>query len=142
MAQVTIADVVTIISVPIVLEPGRAAHAALGGGLVAVAVLALFGVGRLLAGREWVRNVRRRSKRRHWALDLRLSLLTVFLLAWIAQKSGTSVLIAGFGAGLVVALIGGPKRLSTQMRGIAEGFFILPVIRGPRRPARPACVYR
>ncbi len=124
MAQVTIADVVTIISVPIVLEPGRAAHAALGGALVAIAALALFGAGRLLAGREWVRNVRRRSKRRHWALDLRLSLLTVFLLAWVAQKSGTSVLIAGFGAGLVVALIGGPKRLSTQMRGIAEGFFI------------------
>ena len=24
----------------------------------------------------------------------------------------------------MVALIGGPKRLSTQMRGVAEGFFI------------------
>ena len=39
-------------------------------------------------------------------------------------KSGTSVLIAGFGAGVMVALIGGPKRLSTQVRGVAEGFFI------------------
>ncbi len=64
------------------------------------------------------------SKQRHWALDLRLSLLVLFLLAWIAQKSGTSVLIAGFGAGVTVALIGGPKRLSTQMRGVADGFFI------------------
>ena len=37
-----------------------------------------------------------RSKRR-WALDLRLSLLVLFTLSWIAQKSGTSVLVAGFG---------------------------------------------
>jgi Kef-type K+ transport system membrane component KefB len=124
MAQVTIADVVTIVSVPIVLQPGRAIHAVLGSLLVAAVVLALFGGARLLAAREWVDRVRRLSKRRHWALDLRVSLLVLFLLAWIAQKSGTSVLIAGFGAGVMVALVGGPKRLSTQIRGVADGFFI------------------
>jgi Kef-type K+ transport system membrane component KefB len=124
MAQVTIADVVTILSVPIVLQPGRTLHAVLGGVLVAVGVLLLFGAARLLRGHAWVHHVRRLSKQRHWALDLRLSLLVLFFLAWIAQKSGTSVLIAGFGAGLMVALVGGPKRLSTQMRGLAEGFFI------------------
>lgn len=124
MAWVTIADVVTILSVPIVLEPSRTGHAVLGGALVAAAVGALYGVARLLAGHAWVRRVRHLSKRRHWALDLRLSLLVLFFLAWIAQKSGTSVLVAGFGAGVMVALIGGPKRLSTQMRGVAEGFFI------------------
>ncbi len=124
MAQVTIADVVTILSVPIVLQPQRTAHAVIGAALVTVAVVALYGVARLLAGHRWVSHVRRMSKRRHWALDLRLSLLVLFLLAWIAQKSGTSVLIAGFGAGVTVALIGGPKRLSTQMRGVADGFFI------------------
>ena len=124
MAWVTIADVVTILSVPIALQPGRAGHVVLGGVLVAAAGLALFGVARMLAGHAWVRRLRHLSKQRHWALDLRLSLLVLFLLAWIAQKSGTSVLIAGFGAGVMVALIGGPKRLSTQMRGIADGFFI------------------
>jgi Kef-type K+ transport system membrane component KefB len=124
MAQVTIADVVTILSVPIVLEPGRAIHAVLGSALVAVGVLLLLGAARLLAGHAWVHRVRGLSKQRHWALDLRLSLLVLFLLAWIAQKSGTSVLIAGFGAGVMVALIGGPQRLSTQMRGVADGFFI------------------
>ncbi|HSZ06013.1 MAG TPA: cation:proton antiporter [Solirubrobacteraceae bacterium] len=124
MAQVTIADVVTILSVPIVLQPQRTVHAVIGAALVTVAVLALLGVARLLTGHRWVRYVRRLSKRRHWALDLRLSLLVLFLLAWIAQRSGTSVLIAGFGAGVTVALIGGPKRLSTQMRGVADGFFI------------------
>ncbi len=124
MAQVTIADVITILSVPIVLEPTRLGHAVLGGALVAATVLLLLGAARLLAPHEWVHRVRHLSKRRHWALDLRLSLLVLFLLAWIAQKVGTSILIAGFGAGLTVAVIGGPKRLSTQMRGVADGFFI------------------
>jgi Kef-type K+ transport system membrane component KefB len=124
MAQVTIADVVTIVAVPIVLAPSRAEHAALGGALVAaVAALLLVGT-RLLGEHGWIHQVRKLSKQRHWALDLRLSLLVLFLLAWIAQESGTSVLVAGFGAGVTVALIGGPKRLSTQMRGLADGFFI------------------
>lgn len=124
MAQVTIADIVTILSVPIVLQPARILHAALGGVLVTAGVLLLLVAARLLRGRAWVGHVRHLSKQRHWALDLRLSLLVLFLLAWVAQKSGTSVLIAGFGAGLMVALIGGPKRLSTQVRGVADGFFI------------------
>jgi Kef-type K+ transport system membrane component KefB len=124
MAQVTIADVVTILSVPIVLAPGNTANALLGSALVALAVLLLLSAARLLAGHPWVHHVRHLSKQRHWALDLRLSLLVLFFLAWIADKSGTSVLIAGFGAGLMVAVIGGPKRLSTQVRGVADGFFI------------------
>jgi Kef-type K+ transport system membrane component KefB len=124
MAQVTIADVITILSVPIVLQPARVDHALLGGVLVGATILLLLGGARALIGHRWVRRVRRLSKQRHWALDLRLSLLVLFLLAWIAQKGGTSILIAGFGAGLMVAVIGGPKRLSTQMRGIADGFFV------------------
>jgi Kef-type K+ transport system membrane component KefB len=124
MTQVTIADVVTIIAVPIVLAPARTSRTILGGALVAGTALLLLGAARALRDTERVRRVRALSKRRQWALDLRLSLVVLFLLAWIAQKSGTSVLIAGFGAGLMVAVIGGPKRLSTQMRGIAGGFFI------------------
>jgi Kef-type K+ transport system membrane component KefB len=124
MAQVTIADVLTILSVPIVLQPGHVGHAVLGGVLVTVVAVLLLGTAQLLAAHGWFHHVRRLSKQRHWALDLRVSLLVLFLLAWIAQKSGTSILIAGFGAGLMVAAIGGPERLSTQMRGVADGFFI------------------
>ncbi len=124
IAQVTIADVVTIVSVPIVLQPGRAGHALLGGALVALVAVALFGCARALAGRPWVDRARALSKSRRWALDLRLALLVLFLLAWLAERSGTSVLIAGFGAGVAVALLGGPKRLSTQIRGVADGFFV------------------
>lgn len=124
MAQVTIADVITILSVPIVLQPARLDHAVLGGALVLGAAALLLGAARLLAGRRWVHGARRRSKQRHWALDVRLSLAALFLLAWLAQKGGTSILIAGFGAGVMVALVGGPKRLSTQLRGVADGFFV------------------
>jgi Kef-type K+ transport system membrane component KefB len=124
MAQVTIADVITILSVPIVLQPARVGHAALGAALVACTALALLGVAHLLSTRGWVHRLRHLSKQRHWALDLRLSLLVLFLLAWVALKGGASILIAGFGAGLMVAVIGGPKRLSTQLRGVADGFFI------------------
>ncbi len=124
MAQVTLADIVTILAVPIVLQPGRVGHVALGGVLVAAAAVLLFGLARLLTGHDWVQRVRDRSKQRRWALDLRLSLLVLFVLAWIAQKGGTSILIAGFAAGVMVALIGGPKRLSTQVRGVADGFFV------------------
>ncbi len=124
MAQVTLADIVTILAVPIVLQPGRVGHVALGGVLVAAAAVALFVLARLLAGHELVQRARRVSKQRRWALDLRLSLLVLFVLAWIAQKGGTSILIAGFAAGVMVALIGGPKRLSTQVRGVADGFFV------------------
>jgi Kef-type K+ transport system membrane component KefB len=124
MAQVAIADVVTIVSVPIVLQPGRVGHAVLGGLLVVVAAALLLGAARRLADGAWVQRVRELSKQRLWALDLRLSLLVLFGLAWLAQKGGTSVLIAGFSAGLMVALVGGPKRLSTQVRGLADGFFV------------------
>ena len=53
-----------------------------------------------------------------------MSLLVLFVLTWVAQESGTSALIAGFGTGLLVAALRGPKRLFTQMRGLADGFFI------------------
>ena len=124
IAQVTVADVAAILAVPLVLQPSRAANAALGGLLIAACALTLFFVARSLRPRPWVHRLRHRSKKRGWALDLRLSLAVLFGLAWIAQQSGTSVLLAGFGMGLVVAAIGGPKRLSTQVRGVAEGFFV------------------
>jgi len=124
MAQVTIADVLTIVSVPIVLQPSRTWHAVLGTALVAGAVVLLRFAALPLRGRAWVDHARALSKERRWALDLRLALLILFALAWLAQKGGTSVLIAGFGAGVMVALIGGPKRLSTQVRGVADGFFV------------------
>ena len=124
IAQVTIADVLTILSVPIVLQPGRVGHALLGTLLVAAAAILLLASARQVRRVQPIPEIRRLSRQRHWALDLRVSLLVLFTLAWLAQEGGTSVLIAGFGAGVMVALLGGPKRLSTQIRGVADGFFV------------------
>ena len=123
MAQVGIADVAAIVALPLVLQPHKAAHAALGGLAVAGAALVVLLVAQRLRGRDIVRRLRHESKRRTWALDLRLALLILFALAWLAQKSGTSILIAGFAVGLIVAVTGGPRRLSRQVSGIGAGFF-------------------
>jgi Kef-type K+ transport system membrane component KefB len=124
MAQVALADVVAIVLLPLVLQPGRAVRAAAGGVLVALCVLGLYGVVHLVRHRPWIRQVRRLSKSRRWALDLRLSLLILFGLSWVAQNSGTGILLAGFGVGLMVAAVGGPKRLSRQVTGIAQGLMV------------------
>jgi Kef-type K+ transport system membrane component KefB len=124
MSQVALADVAAIVALPLVLQPDRAGRAALGGVAVAAAGAAVLGIARLLRGSDLIHRARRASKRRGWALDLRLALLLIFVLAWFAQRNGTSILVAGFTVGLLVAVIGGPKRLSTQVIGIAAGFFV------------------
>jgi Kef-type K+ transport system membrane component KefB len=124
MAQIAVADVVTIVALPIVLQPHRAARAGLGTLAVAVAALAVLGLAHLARGHALLHRFRHASKERGWALDLRLALLVLFSLAWLAVRTGTSILVAGFAVGLVVAAIGGPKRLSRQVTGIAAGFFV------------------
>jgi Kef-type K+ transport system membrane component KefB len=124
IGQVTIADVVTILAIPLVLRPDRVANVALGGALVAAAAAAVYVLAHRIYPRGWVHRLRRQPKQRRWALDLRLSLLVLFTLSWIAEQSGSGVLVAGFGTGLLVAALGGPKRLFTQVRGLADGFFV------------------
>jgi Kef-type K+ transport system membrane component KefB len=124
MAQVGIADVAAIVALPLVMQPSKAARAALGGLAVAAAAAAALAVVQLVRKYRLVARFRDASRERAWALDLRMSLLLLFTLAWLAQRSGTSILIAGFAVGLIVAVVGGPKRLSRQVTGIAAGFFV------------------
>ncbi len=124
MAQVTVADVGAMIAVPLVLAPGKTGRIVAGSAIVAVSVLALSAAARRVRARTEVRNVRQLGKKRGWAVDLRLALIVLFGLAWLTERSGASLLIAGFGAGLMVATIGGPQRLSDEVLGIAGGFFI------------------
>jgi Kef-type K+ transport system membrane component KefB len=123
-AQVAIADVAAIVAVPLALEPDRAGRAVLGAVAVTASALALLGVAKAIGGAAWVRRLRRLSKQRAWALDLRIALLVLFALCWLATWIGTSILIAGFAVGLIVAVTGGPKRLSRQVTGVAQGFFV------------------
>ncbi|HEX5307499.1 MAG TPA: cation:proton antiporter [Solirubrobacteraceae bacterium] len=126
MAQVAIADVAATVGVPLALDPSHAPKVLAGSAIVAGCALALLMAARSLrgeAGRR-VQQLRALGRRRHWAVDLRLALVVLFGLAWLTQRSGASLLIAGFGSGLTVAAIGGPKRLSNEVLGIAGGFFI------------------
>jgi Kef-type K+ transport system membrane component KefB len=123
IAQVTVADVAATVAIPFVLQPGQAGRVAGGTVLIAACLLAIFTVARSVSGGA-VHALRRQGKRRRWAIDLRLALIVLFVLAWIAERTGASVLIAGFGAGLMVAAIGGPKRLSTEVLGVGGGFFV------------------
>jgi len=124
IAQVAVADIAATIAIPFVVAPARAGHVAGGTALVAACVIAIFALARLLHARPAIRALRRQSKRRRWVLDLRVALIVLFGLSWIAERTGASLLIAGFGAGLMVAALGGPKRLSTEVLGVAGGFFV------------------
>lgn len=126
MAQVTIADVGATVGVPLALDPAHAPKVLAGSAIVAACALGLLLAARSLRGEaaQRVRRLRVLGHRRHWAVDLRLALVVLFGLAWLTQRSGASLLIAGFGSGLTVAAIGGPKRLSNEVLGIAGGFFI------------------
>ncbi|MDA0161609.1 cation:proton antiporter [Solirubrobacter ginsenosidimutans] len=124
IAWITIADVVATVALPLTINPARAGHAALGALLVAALVALVFVVARHLHRKPLVKHIRKEGKRREWAIDLRLALTVLVTLSFVAQQVGASVLIAGFGTGLVVAAIGGPKRLSREVLGLGQGFLV------------------
>jgi Kef-type K+ transport system membrane component KefB len=123
-AWVVLVDVATIIAVPLALTPGRALRIVAGGAVVTAAAIAIHLVVQASRDNAAVAAVRRSSRERRWAFDLRLSLFALFGLAALAERFGTSILVAGFAAGVVVAWAGEPERLSGQLLGIAEGFFV------------------
>jgi Kef-type K+ transport system membrane component KefB len=124
IAWITIADVLATIALPLTITPSRAGHAALGAVVVAALVAAVFLVARRLRGVALVKRLRKEGKRRLWAIDLRVAVTVLVTLSFVAQKVGASVLVAGFGTGLVVAAIGGPKRLSKEVLGLGQGFLV------------------
>jgi Kef-type K+ transport system membrane component KefB len=124
MAWITIADILATIAIPLVIDPAHAANAALGALIVATLVVLVFLVAKRLSELPQVKHIRIEGKRRHWAIDLRLAVIVLVTLAFVAQKVGTSLLVAGFGTGLVVAAIGGPKRLSQEVLGLGGGFLV------------------
>jgi len=124
IAQITIADVAAVVAVPFAIAPGRAGHVVLGSLAVIGATLAFFAVLHRLQRVDAYRALRGQSRDRGWALDLRIALAVLLGLAALAKATGTSILIAGFGAGLAVGAIGGPERLSLEVRGVAQGFLV------------------
>jgi Kef-type K+ transport system membrane component KefB len=121
---VSFADIATVLAVPFVLATGGFGRA-LAGALLVVAAAAGFGLLiRLLLEIAPVEELRHASHRRGWAFDLRISLLVLFTLAWIAERFDTSALLAGFAAGVMVSFVGEPRRVADQLIGLGEGFFV------------------
>jgi Kef-type K+ transport system membrane component KefB len=122
LPQVAIADALSIVALPLVIDPKHAGRAALG----ALAIIACAAVLYLVLSRGESKGVRRRlhriSEQRNMALELRISLLILLALAALAQRTHVSIMLAGFSFGLVVASIGAPKRLARQLFGLTEGF--------------------
>jgi Kef-type K+ transport system membrane component KefB len=123
-AWIAIADVATVIALPVVLTTGRVTRVLSGGALVVLAALGMLVLAIVVRDRSWVQRVRALSRERGWGLDLRVSLLALFACAWLATRFGTSILIAGFAVGTVIALLGEPRRVAQQLVGVGEGFAI------------------
>jgi Kef-type K+ transport system membrane component KefB len=125
VAWITLADAVTAILMPLTLSGvGQVPQALLGDGLITLVATVAFFMGRWLARMPQALAAVEESKERHWALQLRLSLLLVLILAAIAEKTGASLLIAGFAAGIVLGQFHEPHRLRNQLAGVATGFFV------------------
>ncbi|MBO9533927.1 MAG: cation:proton antiporter [Solirubrobacteraceae bacterium] len=124
LAWVVVADVVTIVAVPVATAPGRAIHVVLGSVAVVAIGIALMLVARRLLERPLVRDTEARGLRKDWGLRLRISLLALFALAWLAEELGTSVMLAGFTIGAVLAALGEPRTLARELIGLGEGFLV------------------
>ncbi|RDB46351.1 cation:proton antiporter [Tsukamurella tyrosinosolvens] len=121
-AQVAIADTVCVVALPLVIDPPTAGRAALGALAVGGAAFVLY----LLL--RWSENSGLRdrlevfSEQREFALQLRISLVALFLLAAIATTMHVSVMLAGFALGLAVSSVGEPRRMAAQLFALGEGF--------------------
>ena len=123
LPQVAIADAACIVALPLALDPAHAGRAAVGAVLVIIASMIIFILFWQGEKRGWRQALHRKSERRGFALELRISLLALLLLAALATQTRVSIMLAGFCLGLAVAAIGEPRRLARQLFGLTEGFF-------------------
>lgn len=122
LAQVAIADTACIIALPLAIDPGHAAPAALGALVIAAGALVFYLILRALDKRGQLLRFHDFSERRHFALELRVSLIVLFGLAAIATTTHVSIMLAGFACGLAVAGVGAPRRLAEQLFALNDGF--------------------
>jgi Kef-type K+ transport system membrane component KefB len=122
LPQVAIADAVCIVALPLAIDPPHAARAAWGALAVILTGVIVFAVLFLLERKGFRRRLHRLSEERHFALELRISLMILFSLAAVATLSHVSIMLAGFVFGLAMAAIGAPRRLARQLFAVTEGF--------------------
>jgi Kef-type K+ transport system membrane component KefB len=125
IAWIALADGLTALVMPLTLTgPARIPGAIAGDVLIVILAAAVVAVGGRLVGRPAVIEAKRESAQRRWALQLRMSLLLLLVLGAIAERSGGSLLVAGFAAGIVLRRFRLPTRLALQLSGLADGFFV------------------
>ena len=125
LVWIPLADVLTVLLMPLTLIGAAQIPEALGGdALIVAGTVGALWLGERVAHSQRALTLRDRSQTRGWALQLRVTLLILVVLSLIATRTGGSTLLAGFGAGLVLARLREPTRLEVQLSGIAEGFFV------------------
>jgi Kef-type K+ transport system membrane component KefB len=125
LAWIPLADALTVLAMPLTMVGAEKIPGALAGDAAIIGLTAAVLVGGSRLGDVPLAvTLRDRSRARGWALQLRLTLLILLGLSLVADKTGGSTLLAGFGAGLVLARLQTPERLEVQLSGLAEGFFV------------------
>jgi Kef-type K+ transport system membrane component KefB len=122
LAQVVVADTACIVALPLAANPSKAGRSAVGAVIIIGAAAALCLVLRELERRRLLKRAHHYSVKHTFGLEMRVSLITLFALAGLAQNVHVSVLLAGFSIGLVLAATGTPRRLGRQLFGVTEGF--------------------
>ena len=97
--------------------------AAIGAVVIALCAGVLFAAMRFFDRRGLRKRMHRFSQRHGFALELRISLISLFALAALAVATHVSIMLAGFALGLAVKAAGEPRRLARQLFGITEGLF-------------------
>jgi len=125
LVWIPFADALTVLVMPLTLiGPAQVPEALGGDALIVACTVAALWLGERIAGSPRAVALSDRSRSRGWALQLRVTLLILVVLSLIAARTGGSTLLAGFGAGLILARLREPTRLEVQLSGIAEGFFV------------------
>jgi Kef-type K+ transport system membrane component KefB len=125
LVWIPLADVLTVLLMPLTLIGAAQIPEALGGdALIVAGTVGALWLGERVAHSQRAMTLRDRSQTRGWALQLRVTLLILVVLSLIATRTGGSTLLAGFGAGLILVRLREPARLEVQLSGIAEGFFV------------------
>lgn len=123
-AWIVIADVATIVALPLVTAQSSIWTVLFASLAVTIIALLALVILRFISKSRFYLRVAELSKEKGWGLEMRIALILLFALAWVGPQLGTSMLVAGFAAGLAVSAFGVSSRLTTQLVGIGEGFLI------------------
>ena len=121
---IMLADIAAIVLIPLTGASTSVWQVLLGSiAVTAAAWLAFLALDR--AGRtEWWKRMRELSHAQGWGWTLRVALVFLFALTLLAERLGTSALVAGFSCGVAVSALGVSDRLLREVVGLAEVFFI------------------